>query len=346
MTGVGVLKAFDFGGKELWSRDIQTDYGRFGLNWGYASSPLLHGDALYVQVLHGMKTDDPSYLLQIDGQDRQDAVAESSGRRRAIGVARFLHDAGCWFRRKDDRDRHQRRRRGHGHDPATGKELWRVNGLNPQNAPTTASSPRRCWSATSSSRRAATTAAGDQARRARRRHRHASPVVRERTRRADAGQRRQVALRGQDRGVVFRLDVTDGHDRLRSGTAAERLLQCVPGPGRRQDLRHRRDAGLTSSFAPARSSSCSRRSAERLLPQFTGYLRGPDFHPHNRSPLGHWTAKKVGRKKEEGAEPTVNSLLQTSLASIRPWFVRSRTCSSGRVRRTWPRLNCTAASRS
>ena len=47
-------------------RDIQKDYGRFGLNWGYASSPLLRGDALYVQVLHGMKTDDPSYLLRID----------------------------------------------------------------------------------------------------------------------------------------------------------------------------------------------------------------------------------------------------------------------------------------
>jgi hypothetical protein len=34
MTGVGVLKAFDFGGKEIWTRDIQADYGRFGLNWG------------------------------------------------------------------------------------------------------------------------------------------------------------------------------------------------------------------------------------------------------------------------------------------------------------------------
>jgi outer membrane protein assembly factor BamB len=29
MTGVGVLKSFDFAGKELWSRVIQADYGRF-----------------------------------------------------------------------------------------------------------------------------------------------------------------------------------------------------------------------------------------------------------------------------------------------------------------------------
>src|SRR6188474_2877295 len=68
MTGVGILKAFDFAGKELWMRDIQKDYGRFGLNWGYASSPLLFDGDLFVQVLHGMKTDDPSYLLRIEGK--------------------------------------------------------------------------------------------------------------------------------------------------------------------------------------------------------------------------------------------------------------------------------------
>ena len=66
MTGVGVLKAFDFSGKELWSRNIQTDYGKFGLNWGYASSPLLRGDALYVQGAAGMKTDDPPYVMRIE----------------------------------------------------------------------------------------------------------------------------------------------------------------------------------------------------------------------------------------------------------------------------------------
>src|SRR3954471_24882272 len=66
MTGTGILKAFDFKGNELWTRDIQKDYGKFGLNWGYASSPLLHEDALFVQVLHGMHTSDPSYVLRID----------------------------------------------------------------------------------------------------------------------------------------------------------------------------------------------------------------------------------------------------------------------------------------
>ena len=65
MTGTGVLTAFDFEGRQLWMRDIQALYGAFGLNWGYASSPLLVDDGIYVQVVHGMRTDDPSYLLRI-----------------------------------------------------------------------------------------------------------------------------------------------------------------------------------------------------------------------------------------------------------------------------------------
>ena len=66
MTGNGVLKAFSLDGDELWARDLQKDYGRFGLQWGYGSSPLLEGDTLYVQVLHGTHTREPSYLLGID----------------------------------------------------------------------------------------------------------------------------------------------------------------------------------------------------------------------------------------------------------------------------------------
>ena len=95
MTGTGVLKAFDFGGKEIWARDIQKDYGPFGLNWGYASSPLLHKDHLYVEVLHGMKTDDPSYVLSIDELHRQDALEGRAADRRGVGVARRVHDAGA-----------------------------------------------------------------------------------------------------------------------------------------------------------------------------------------------------------------------------------------------------------
>jgi outer membrane protein assembly factor BamB len=136
MTGTGVFKAFDFKGAELWTRDIQADYGKFGLNWGYASSPLLYEGALYVQVLHGMKTDDPSYVMKIDpGTGKTTwkverptvAIRESPDSYTTPAVAKT--GAKTWELVITGGDAVT------GHDPATGKELWRANGLNPENNP-------------------------------------------------------------------------------------------------------------------------------------------------------------------------------------------------------------------
>jgi outer membrane protein assembly factor BamB len=135
MTGTGILKAFDFGGKEIWTRDIQKDYGRFGLNWGYASSPLLHEDALFVQVLHGMKTDDPSYLLRIDKASGKTlwrierptrAIRESPDSYTTPALLRYGTTTEIVVTGGDVVT---------GHDPASGKELWRSDGLNPTNNP-------------------------------------------------------------------------------------------------------------------------------------------------------------------------------------------------------------------
>jgi outer membrane protein assembly factor BamB len=135
MAGSGVLKAFDLDGAELWARDLQKEYGSFGLNWGYGSSPFLFEDALYVQVLHGMKTDDASYVLRIDpatGRTRwrverpTPAIQESPDAYttptavRAGGRVEIVVTGGDVVT---------------GHDPETGKELWRSTGLNPGNDP-------------------------------------------------------------------------------------------------------------------------------------------------------------------------------------------------------------------
>jgi outer membrane protein assembly factor BamB len=131
LTGTGVLKAFTVAGRDVWARDLQKEYGPFGLNWGYASSPLLHGNHLFVQVLHGMKTDDPSYVLSIDkltGRTRwkverpTDAVSESPDAYttpallRVDGREEIVVSGGDYVT---------------GHDPETGAEVWRAGGLNP-----------------------------------------------------------------------------------------------------------------------------------------------------------------------------------------------------------------------
>ncbi len=132
MAGTGVLKSFDFEGRELWTRDIQKDYGQFGLQWGYASSPLLYEDALFVQVLHGMNTDDPSYVLRIDKKTGKtlwrverptDAVRESPDAYTTPALLRAGKTTEIVVSGADYVT---------GHDPSTGKELWRAGGLNPE----------------------------------------------------------------------------------------------------------------------------------------------------------------------------------------------------------------------
>ena len=136
LTGTGVVKAFDFTGKELWMRDLQADVVKFGLNHGYGSSPVLFRDGLYVQILHGMHTDDPSYVVRLDLKtgrtvwkvDRPtDAIQESpdSYTTPAIaynkaGAAQLIVTGGDYVT---------------GHDLNTGKELWRGGGMNPRGNP-------------------------------------------------------------------------------------------------------------------------------------------------------------------------------------------------------------------
>jgi outer membrane protein assembly factor BamB len=131
MTGSGTLKAFDSSGKELWARDIQKEYGAFGLMWGYAASPLLHAGALYVPVLHGMKTDDPSYLLALEadtGRTRFQVVRPTDAQMEspdAYATPAVVTRGGASEIVVTGGDAVT------GHDPKTGKELWRARGSNP-----------------------------------------------------------------------------------------------------------------------------------------------------------------------------------------------------------------------
>ena len=133
MTGTGWLRAFDFDGNELWARNISDDYWSFGLNWGFASSPLLYDDALYVQVLHGMRTDDPSYVLRIDKMTGEtvwmverptDAQRESPDSYTTPALLQYDGLTEIVITGGDVVT---------GHDLETGAELWRADGLNPRN---------------------------------------------------------------------------------------------------------------------------------------------------------------------------------------------------------------------
>ena len=134
ITGLGDLSCLDFEGNLVWERNISNDYWAFGLAFGYASSPVLHDGRLYIQVLHGMKTDEPSYLVAVDAASGKtvwkverptDAVYESPDSYstpmlvEAAGKTRLVVAGGDYLT---------------GHDLDTGREIWRAGGLNPQKA--------------------------------------------------------------------------------------------------------------------------------------------------------------------------------------------------------------------
>ena len=133
-NGNGELRCFDFAGRLVWMRDLQKDFGKFGVQFGYASSPVLHDGVLYLQNLQGMYTDDPSYVLAVDAAtgktiwkvDRPtDGLHEtpdsySTATLAKVGDGFILIVSGAGYVT--------------GHDLDSGKEIWRAGGLNPNNA--------------------------------------------------------------------------------------------------------------------------------------------------------------------------------------------------------------------
>ncbi len=71
LYGTSDLAAFDFDGKELWSRNLGKDYGKFSIMWIYGSSPLLHDGKLYVQVLQ--RDPPPNDYPTVDGNPKRES---------------------------------------------------------------------------------------------------------------------------------------------------------------------------------------------------------------------------------------------------------------------------------
>ncbi|MFO0820885.1 MAG: PQQ-binding-like beta-propeller repeat protein [Pirellulales bacterium] len=138
--GSGELSAFDVDGKPAWARNIQKEYGEFAFQWTFSTSPLLYQGKLYLQVLQrneparGRGAKDgksESYLLAIDSATGKElwrhvrpsqAVAESL---EAFSTPIPLEHQGraeIVIVGGDDIS---------GHDPSTGKELWRWGTWNP-----------------------------------------------------------------------------------------------------------------------------------------------------------------------------------------------------------------------
>ncbi len=119
--GTGQIAAVTTSGKRAWTRHIGRDYGAFEINWGHASSPVVHRDLVVLLCYH----DKASYLLALDartGATRWKAdmaagvtsystpVVVTAGDRTEIVVNSSVGVSG--------------------HDAATGARLWHIEEAN------------------------------------------------------------------------------------------------------------------------------------------------------------------------------------------------------------------------
>jgi outer membrane protein assembly factor BamB len=126
--GSGDLACFDFEGKQIWKTNLQERYGKFSLNFVMASTPLLDGDRLYMQLLHS----DASLVLALDKMtgreiwklDRPSDARDESEHSYASpvlyrdGKNEFLLIHGADYITA--------------HRLSDGSEVWRCGGLNPK----------------------------------------------------------------------------------------------------------------------------------------------------------------------------------------------------------------------
>jgi outer membrane protein assembly factor BamB len=124
----GDLAAFDLAGKELWSKNLQTEFGEDTLWWDLGTSPVLTKSAVVVACMHS----GPSYLASFDKatgkeqwkQDRNLGAPSEAAQSYTTPIVHEENGKQTIYVLGADHVT--------AHSAETGKELWRVGGLNPQ----------------------------------------------------------------------------------------------------------------------------------------------------------------------------------------------------------------------
>ncbi|MGH7202487.1 MAG: PQQ-binding-like beta-propeller repeat protein, partial [Planctomycetaceae bacterium] len=133
----GDIACFDFQGNEVWSMNLQDRFGKFDIAFGMSSTPVLHGDRLYFQFIHGdgRPSTQEALVACIDKRTsetiwRTDRITGASNENEHSYASPVLYDFDGL-----------RLLITHGadytiaYDLDSGKEAWRLGGLNPQNDP-------------------------------------------------------------------------------------------------------------------------------------------------------------------------------------------------------------------
>ena len=132
MFANGILVCYDFAGNEVWQLDLQERYGKFKIAFGMTASPVLDGDRLYLQLIHG--EGDPktreAVVACIEKQTGKE-VWRADRPSDAIKECEHSYASPTLYR---DSEREYLLTHGAdyvvAHDLKYGRELWRSGGLN------------------------------------------------------------------------------------------------------------------------------------------------------------------------------------------------------------------------
>lgn len=130
----GVLACLDFDGNEVWKFDVAERFGKLDIQFGLTSTPVLDGDHLYLQLIHGpMKRGDPNRTGKVIQLDKKTGATRWEFERVTQADFECKHSYASPFVYDDGK---QRFLVVHGADCTTGHslidghELWRLSELN------------------------------------------------------------------------------------------------------------------------------------------------------------------------------------------------------------------------
>ncbi len=130
----GTLACLDFDGNEVWKFEVGDRFGKLDIQFGMTSSPVLDGDGLFLQLIHGpMRQNDDNRIGKVIRLDKKtgktvwevDRVTQADFECKHSYASPFIYDDGkTRFLLVHGADCTT------GHSLEDGKELWRLGGLN------------------------------------------------------------------------------------------------------------------------------------------------------------------------------------------------------------------------
>jgi outer membrane protein assembly factor BamB len=131
--GTGDLACFDFDGNEKWHFNMQERYGPFDLQFGMHSTPVLHEDRLYLQVIHGPmnKDGEPAYVVALDKATGKEIWKRD---RKTGATVECKHSYASPIIYDDGKQAFLLTHGGDyvvAHRLSDGQEIWRHGGMNP-----------------------------------------------------------------------------------------------------------------------------------------------------------------------------------------------------------------------